>query len=340
GSGRGRRSVGLCGSRAPPPVPLPSRPGCGVGDGRHPGGDTSRRALSEPGRRLPRTGVRAVRSRAGDRRRTGLPGPPPRGVAAAHACPARRRGEGRRPGGRLPAARPGRVRALVRRGARGTGPARPVRLRAPRTPSGPHRQGRRRGVRRVLPHGGRPGPGAADGGRCNRDHGHHRGRGERRLRRRPGPQARHPLRDRQPGLHRLRPARPPPHAGDGAVGRRIPPVHPAPRAHDPGHPGHLLRPPGARHHAVDGGDPGPAGRRLRRRAVRGGVGRQPLDQGHLGIERRAPLGPLRRAHRMDPRPGRPGQPGQGGVGAGGAVRQPPPGPRRDCRPFLDRGVSV
>ena len=46
------------------------------------------------------------------------------------------------------------------------------------------------------------------------------------------------------GLHRLRPARPPPHARDRAGHRRPGAVHPAPGADEPGHPGHLLRPAG------------------------------------------------------------------------------------------------
>ena len=46
------------------------------------------------------------------------------------------------------------------------------------------------------------------------------------------------------------------------------PVHAAPRADEPGHPGDVLRPPGRRRRAVDGHRARRAARRLRRRAVR------------------------------------------------------------------------
>ena len=52
-------------------------------------------------------------------------------------------------------------------------------------------------------------------------------------------------------LRRLRPARPPPHAGDRAEPRRPGAVHAAPGADEPGHPGHLLRPAGRRCGGLD-----------------------------------------------------------------------------------------
>ena len=78
---------------------------------------------------------------------------------------------------------------------------------------------------------------------------------------------------RRRGLHRLRPARPPPHAGDRAGDRRAGAVHPAPRADEPRHPGHLLRPADRRECRRRRRCSPPLARRYARRAVRRRDGR-------------------------------------------------------------------
>ncbi len=157
----------------------------------------------------------------------------------------------RRPGRRLPPSRPLPLPDLVRRAPRGPRAARPVRLRAARAPPG-------RAARRPLiaaPGAIRPppswpwprwsGPACWHSRPCpvRRGPAPHRGRGQRGLGGRPGPEGQPPLRGGGRGLRGLRPARPPAHRRDGAGPRRPGPVHPPPRPHGPGHPGHLLRPP-------------------------------------------------------------------------------------------------
>ena len=88
-----------------------------------------------------------------------------------------------------------------------------------------------------------------------------------RVRRRPAAEAHHHVLRRRRGLHRLRAPRPPAHARDGAGARRLRAVHAPPRADEPRHPGHLLRPAHGRHAAPTALLDAPAGG-LRRRAVR------------------------------------------------------------------------
>ena len=82
------------------------------------------------------------------------------------------------------------------------------------------------------------------------------------VRRRPGGDGHQRLLHRRRELRRLRPARPSPHAGDRAEPRGPGPVHAAPGADEPGHPGDLLRPADRRrggHHSC-GCSPSCAGR--------------------------------------------------------------------------------
>jgi hypothetical protein len=120
---------------------------------------------------------------------------------------------------------------------------------------------------RLLPDGGVARPGTPRARRRGRDHRGHRGRRLRGVRRRATAQAEHHLLRRRRGLHRLRPARPPAHARDRAGHRRPGALHAAPRADEPGHPRHLLRPPhlrrGHRAHAL-GRASGPSCRARRR----------------------------------------------------------------------------
>src|SRR5438105_504963 len=74
------------------------------------------------------------------------------------------------------------------------------------------------------------------------------------------------------------------------VGPGVGALHPAPGSDDPRHPGHLLRASAPRD--VDGGPARAVPRALRRGAVRGRVRGAALDQGDVGIEHRAPHGPL------------------------------------------------
>ena len=177
---------------------------------------------------------------------------------------------GRRPGGRLPPARPVAVPALVRRGARRPRAPGRGRLRAARAV--PRRPGRGRpsspppgcyptAAGLALAPLVRPGLVEPTGIVVDAASG--------RLGRRPRPQGVAALRDGRRGLRRLRAADPPPHARDGADPRGPGAVHPAPGAHGARHPGHLLRAARpARPALVDGRGHGRAARGLRRRAVR------------------------------------------------------------------------
>ena len=132
----------------------------------------------------------------------------------------------------------------------------------------------------------------------------HRRRRLRRVGRRPRAEADHRVLHRRRGLHRLRPARPPPHARDRAGHRRAGAVHAAPGADEPGHPRHLLRPAGGRRrpptHVL-----GALARRLRRRAVRRRAAeRSPSTKATLGSNTRPPHRPVRRAHRLGRRASR------------------------------------
>ena len=116
--------------------------------------------------------------------------------------------------------------AVVRRGAHRARAAARLRLRAARAV--PRRDPGRRARRHagLLPDGRRAGPGARSCGpgvvETDRDH---RRRRLRRVRRRPAAEAHHHVLRRRRGLHRLRAARPPAHARDGAGPRRVGAVH-------------------------------------------------------------------------------------------------------------------
>ena len=173
--------------------------------------------------------LRAVRPGRGRRPRPGVPGPAPRGLAAT-SCPTLRKRvrRGRRPGRRLP---PEGRRRCTRRGT-----ARPTAAPScwPRPPTAcPSCSGTRSPGATLVAAPGcyvdrrRPGPGPAGA--------------RRRDRARPGSsstpppacrapagrlKADHPLLHGRRGLHRLRPARPPPHPRDRAGA-------PAPRSSSP-----------------------------------------------------------------------------------------------------------
>ena len=273
-----RRRVGVHRRRAAAALRGPPRPR-GAGrhrrlDGRHP----DRGALPEPGRRVPRPRLRALRPRRPGRARPRVPRPAPRLQPGDRARAAR---EGRPPGGpgrRLPAAGPLALPPVVRRGAHRARAAARVRLRAARAV--PRRDQGRRARRHagVLPDRGRPGAGAPGARGRGGDVGDHRRRRVRGLGRRPAAQGHHLVLRRRRGLHRLRAPRPPAHARDGAGPRRLRAVHAPPRADEPRDPGHLLRPAHGRQQHRGAARP-PAGG-LRRRAVRRGARGLAVDQGH------------------------------------------------------------
>ena len=127
----------------------------------------------------------------------------------------------------------------------------------------------------LLPHRRPPRPRAARRGRCPGAPGR-RGpaaggrRGQRHVGGGTGTEGEPPLRHRRRGLRGLRAARPPPHRRDGAGAGHHGAVHPPPRPHGPGHPGHLLRPTRRPRQADHGGRHAAPARPLRRRALRGG----------------------------------------------------------------------
>ena len=160
--------------------------------------------------------------------------------------------------------------------------------------------------------------------------GRHRRRRQRRVGGGAQAVAHHALQHRRRGLHRLRAPGPPPHPRDRAGDGRPGPVHPAPGADEPGHPGHLLRPPGRRAR--------PPTTPSRSCATRTPVSRS-WSCASASPSTKATFG-SNSAHltaRVDPRTGwvlvavRARQPGQGGVGPGRAVRQHRPRPARDRR---------
>ena len=144
---------------------------------------------------------------------------------------------------------------------------------------------------------------------------HHRRRRLRRVGRRAAAEAHHHVLHRRRGLHRLRPARPPAHARDGA-GRSARSVlfTPAPGADEPraSSPPATPGPPAPTSHRRRCSTL-PAGR-LRRRAVRRGARGLAVDQGHAGLEHRPRHRPRRRAHRLGRGHRRHRQPREGGVG--------------------------
>ena len=237
-----------------------------------------------------------------DGARPGLPRPAPRRSPGARA----RRcvepgGRGRRPGRRLPAARPGAVPA------RGTARSTPrpscstdVRLRPARAV--PRRDRRRRRCRRarLLPDRRRLALAPlvrAGAGRADRHRGRRRQRrvGRRPARSRPPPPSAPSTRTSPPTACSTTATRPrssrPRAARPGAV-------HAPPGPDEPGHPGHLLR---------------PADRAGRRRPttllgmLRDAYAGEPfvvvvdelaVHQGHARLEHRPPHRPVRRAHRL------------------------------------------
>ena len=142
--------------------------GGGAGDRRDPGRRPGRRPVPEPGRGLSRSDP--VGGGPGRCRwpRRGVPGPPARRVPGPGPRAAQTGRARRRPGRRLPSAGPGPLPAVVRIRAPLPGPAGRGRHRHPGVVS--RRAARRHpgGGRRLLPHGGRPGPGAAGPGRPDR----------------------------------------------------------------------------------------------------------------------------------------------------------------------------
>ena len=137
--------------------------------------------------------------------------------------------------------------------------------------------------RRLLSDRGRVGLGAAGAGRPDRGRRDRGGCRQRGIGRGTGTQTEHPFQHRGRGLHRLRPARPPAHTRDRAGDRRPGDLHPAPGAHEPGDPGHLLRPPGRRadrkRRARSTGRVAPL---LPGEPIRGRRRPFAFDQGHLG----------------------------------------------------------
>ncbi len=152
------------------------------------------------------------------------------------AAPRRRAGRPRRPPRRhrrrLPP--PGRrLRAVVRRGPRGAGADRPVRLRAAGAVPLRHRRPRPRRQPGLLPDGGVAGAGAAVGRRPGRAHRPRRRRRLRRLRPRPGSVGPQPLQRSQRERLRLRAPHPPAHGRDGAGPRPPQPQQAPPRCCSP-----------------------------------------------------------------------------------------------------------
>ncbi len=163
--------------------------------------------------------------------------------------------------------------------------------------------------------------------------------------RRRGPQGHHHLLRGRRGLHRLRPARPPPHPRDradpGPPRRRSVPdavrvlftPHLVPD--EPGDPGHLLRPARAgahrRHRRAAGPVPGGLRRTSRSCVVIEG---SPSTKATLGSNTAHVTVRARRAHRLGRRLVRHRQPHQGRLGPGGAVRQPRPGRPRPWPPLV------
>ena len=228
----------------------PSRAAGRVRHRRQPGGHRPRRAVPEPGRGLPRPGVRQLRPGAARPGRPGVLRPAPRRVPGAHAGAAREGAVGRRPRRRLPA--PGRraVPDLVRRAPRRPRAAARLRLRPARAPPG---RDRRAPPPWPRPAATRPPPPWPWPRSCSTAWSRPRGIVVDAVSgvsgRRPARQAQHHLLHRRRGLHRLRPAHPPAHPGDGAdrgpaVGRgaerRERAVHAAPGPDEPGDARHLL----------------------------------------------------------------------------------------------------
>ena len=195
----------------------------------------------------PRLEFSKVGRRRARRARRRLPGAAARRVPGAGPRPRGPGGRARRPVGRLPPARPRCLPAVVRRRARRTRAARRASPTgcpscfAPICP-GP-RWWRPRGVTRLRPPWRSPlwcAPVSIETTGVVVDAASGVSGAGRTL------DARHPLHHRGRGLHRLRAAHPPPHAGDRAGHRGPGAVHAAPGSDEPRHPGHLLRPAGWR----------------------------------------------------------------------------------------------
>ena len=247
----------------------------------------------------------------------------------------------RRPGRRLPAAGPVALPAVVRRGAHRARAAARLRLRAARAV--PRRDPGRRPRRHagLLPDGRRAGAGAA---------------GARRAWWRPTGSSSTP----RPGVSGA--GRPPkPNTTFCAVDedftayglldhRHTPEMEqvlgasvlftPAPRADEPRHPGHLLRPAHGRHLAPTALLELPARRPTPTSRSSSSPTGSPSTKATLGSNCAHVTARLRRAHRLGRGHRRHRQPHQGRVGRRRAVRQPPPRPPRDHRPPHRGGVPV
>ena len=137
---------------------------------------------------------------------------------------------------------------------------------------------------------------------------------------------------RRRGLHRLRPARPPPHPGDRAGPRRPGAVHPAPRADEPGHPGHLLRPAGGRRRASTASLLDALADAYADEPFVVVADGSPSTKATLGSQRRPRHRPLRRAHRHGRWPSAPSTTSPRAPPAARSRRPTSPRPRRDRRP--------
>ena len=172
--------------------------------------------LPGPARRLRRARLLLGRRGPGEGRRRAVLRPAPRPGGRARPAGAGRGRAGRRPLGRLPAARPGCLPRLVRGGAPVPRPARGLALRPARAaPRGA--AGRRPGGRaRLLPDRGPAGPGPAGRRRAGRDR---RDRGRRQVGAvggRPLAGRRQPVRPGQRERQPVQGGEPPPHPRDRA----------------------------------------------------------------------------------------------------------------------------
>ena len=208
-------------------------------------GTRGRRPVPEPGRRLPGPGVHAVRPGRVRRPRPGVPRPAARRQPGA-SCPScvGKVGHLVDLAADFRLARPRALPAVVRRGPHRPRAAGRLRLRPARAVPGrdPGRRPRRRA--RLLPHRGRPwpwprscGPGSIETTGIIVD------AASRRVRRRPARRSRPP-----PSAPSTRTSPPTACSTTGTPPRSSRPpgasvlFTPAPRADEPGHPGHLLRP--------------------------------------------------------------------------------------------------
>ena len=199
-----------------------------------------------------------------------------------------------------------------------------ARGRAQRRPAGGHAG--------LLRHGGDARPRAAGRRRADRADGHHRRRA--------------PAASRAPAAaerrrRSARSTRTSPPTGCSTTGTRPEieqnlgargAVHAAPRADEPGHPRHLLRPPGGRHRrsSTDVAARRAGARRTATSRSWSSPPTSPSTKATLGSNARSRHRPLRRAHGLRRRSVRPRQPHQG------RLRRRDPGGQRRARPRRDR----